>query len=333
VATVSGALTAGSAVPSGARIALVWRTGKTGGFAVGADVPLANGRFSMTLAPPPDAYFFPAEVEDYDRIAPIEDKPIATPGAPAAPTPSAEPAPAPDTGGSGPRSLTPRGGTVGGGIGTPLSVALAGFVVYVDTNGNGALDLEGSHAGSPDRILGGNDELILTYLRAGGALDYEKLRDKSGIAPTAGYNLAWDEGRWLPLGMVELKLSQREGLPRTVCSSSGASSGGGSIGTEPVTDVPPSAPKRSSYPDKNDPSLRCAPDGRSFTYTVPCTQPAPPPKGLCTVRYGYDEPSAGCSTIGAGSSLMPGEPVPAGWPCDLPPALDGGSPNIDAGTD
>lgn len=48
VATISGALTGAGAPPQGARVALVWRVGKDGGFAVGADVPLTIGKFAMT---------------------------------------------------------------------------------------------------------------------------------------------------------------------------------------------------------------------------------------------------------------------------------------------
>ena len=48
--------------------------------------------------------------------------------------------------------------------------------------------------------------------------DYEKLRDHSGILPKAGYNLAWEEGRWIPLNEVELKLSSNVKLPSAICS-------------------------------------------------------------------------------------------------------------------
>src|SRR5262249_18412154 len=56
VATVTGALT-GSGVPGSAPVALVWRKGSGGGYAVGADVPVVDGHFTIGLDVPPDAYF------------------------------------------------------------------------------------------------------------------------------------------------------------------------------------------------------------------------------------------------------------------------------------
>jgi hypothetical protein len=292
---------------------------------VGADVPLSGGKFTMTLAAPPAAYFYDAEVEDYDRIAPapMEDAPNGPKG------PSSASDGADGTGGSiGTRSITPRGGTIGGGLAVPLSVAVAGFVAYVDTNGNGQLDITAPYGTSTDQILGGNDELFIAYLRGGGALDYEKLRDKSGIAPNAGYNLAWDEGRWLPLSMVELKISPRnKRLPRNVCSSSSGTSGYGGVSTAPSVDPEPTpAPttSRSGYPDPSE--VNCSSDGRSWSYKKQpdCQLPPPPPAGLCGSSYGYDEPAIACAGI-TGSSLASNAPIPEGWPCTVPPALDGGA--------
>jgi len=62
--------------------------------------------------------------------------------------------------------LTPRD-AVSGQITKPLSAAVAGFVVYVDTNGNGRLDIEGEYATPTDEVIGGNEELLLAYLRDG----------------------------------------------------------------------------------------------------------------------------------------------------------------------
>src|SRR5438552_103786 len=55
IAKVSGALSGGAIVPEGTRVALVWRTA-AGELALGADVPVVAGRFTMDLAAPPFAY-------------------------------------------------------------------------------------------------------------------------------------------------------------------------------------------------------------------------------------------------------------------------------------
>ncbi|MDB4933857.1 MAG: hypothetical protein JWP87_829, partial [Labilithrix sp.] len=245
--------------------------------------------------------------------------------------------------------LAPRD-LVGGQITEPMTAALAGFVVYVDTNGNGKLDLEGQYADSPDQIIGGNKELVLTYLKGGGALDYEKLRDKSGILPAAGFNLGWTQSdRWLPLNVVELQLSAKAQLPNTVCSSysgydSSGTSSGGTIGAGTVSVDGGSAGSSSGssgttgdysgYPDPSDPNLHCSPDGRSYTYgsSAPdCPPSPPPPVGLCA---GDVYETTACASP-YGSSLQPGQPVPAGWPCPTAVDVDGGSADagvIDAGS-
>ena len=370
VATVSGALT-GTSVPANARVALVWRTASSsssdGGYAVGDDVAVVNGKFTMSLAVPASAYF--SQIDGRGEFGSSSSG-----GEPPSINPT-EPAPAPADPGSGSSSgsppptpgklpsfntrLTPRDNVSGGFITAPLSGAVAGFVVYVDTNGNGKLDLSGAYASSTDTILGGNRELVLAYLKDGGALDYEKLRDTSGILPAQGFNLAWTAGkRWMPLNVVQLKLDPKEGLPSPVCSSSGAYSGGGSSGSSPGFDpvatplpAPDTTPPPSggssggsssgsggssgtgggSYPSPTDPNLRCAPDGRSFSYSVPsdCPAPAPAPTGLCANNYG--DTTIGCApSAGWGEGLASGQPVPANWPCPVAPDQDGG-PAPDSG--
>jgi hypothetical protein len=228
---------------------------------------------------------------------------------------------------------------VSGSITQPLNVAMAGFVVYVDTNGNGKLDIIEPKAGTTsDQLLGGNRELLLAYLKDGGSLDYEKLRDKSGILPSKGYNLAWDKGRWLPLNLVELKIKENENLPGAVCA------GGGYGSDEPQStkpSPPPDVPKvpdsdnpgdpngYNGFPSPTDPNLVCSPDGRSYTVkSPPCAPPPPPPKpptpGLCTSGYDVSLPFPGCPPQ-SGGGLAPGQPVPEGWPCPV------GGPSSDAG--
>ena len=356
VATVSGALT-GTAVPANARVALVYRkvtttgTGSTATVEVASDAPVVGGKFTMNLGVPAADYFSGIEGHSIKNISDDSTPPSVGGGSVGTtPAPAEEPVPSGGSSGGGAfgvaTKLAPRE-LVSGQITEPMTAAMAGFVVYADTNGNGKLDLEGEYASSPDEILGGNAELILVYLQGGGSLDYEKMRDKSGILPAAGFNLAWTEGRWLPLNVVELKLSSKTQLPSPVCASSsgyGSSGSGGSSGSsgsfeeaKPNTSLPPSTdagagPSGSSssgggggtgYPSPTDPSLQCSPDGRSYTYYAgsECPPPPPAPVGLCA-GSGYDV-AYPCARAGYTSSLMPGEPVPSGWPCTTD--LDGGS--------
>jgi hypothetical protein len=321
VSTISGALT-GTSVPDGTRVALVWKTGTNNQVAVGADVPVAGGHFTMSLAPPPDAYFAPEDGRTYEEVS----NNAIPPSSPVADSPAPAQGGSSGSGGAGAREskLTPKD-VVSGQITKPLEIAVAGFVVYVDTNGNGKLDLSGQYASSTDQLLGGNNEILLAYLRGGGQLDYEKLRDKSGILPNHGFNLAWERGRWLPLDLVELKLTSNPQLPSAVCSSSVAygSSGSSSSGGG-ATDTDPAGP--SPYPSPGDPHVTCSPDGRSFTWTsLPsdCPPSPPPPVGLCA-GSGYPEARPTCAGGGYGSSLMPGQTPPAGWPCKVTDA-DGGA--------
>jgi hypothetical protein len=255
IATVSGTLSGSADVPAGARVALVWRS-PAGAFVVSHEAPVVSGGFSFDLtAAPSDDLFFTPETEEV-----VEDSPSLPPsgsstsGAPGSgPTPAPTPAPGGafgafgafaglgGAGGFAPSRIAPRD-VVSGTVAQEMSVAVAGFVLYVDTNANGHLDLTGPSGDSPDQIVGGSTELMLTYLRDGSNLDLEKLRDKAGQVPTRGYDLIWlQEERWLPLSAVELKLGESR-LPGAVCSieqgirggSDGVQSGG------PVIDPVPS---------------------------------------------------------------------------------------------
>lgn len=343
VATVSGALT-GVQVTAGTHVAIVWRVATTNTWEVGSDVPVVNGRFAINLAPPADSRFSPAEggcglgannqasVPAGGWNAGNESGSPSQPGSPAG------------ANGSGAKDfglqsqLSPRD-SLSGQITRPLEVAVAGFVVYVDGNGNGHLDLEGSYLSSPDKIIGGSHELLLTYFRGGGTLDYEKLRDRSGILPHAGYNLGWSEGRWLPLDAVELKLSTSVKLPSTVCGGCGVAA----ISDPEPTQVAPPTPVGAStsqpgqpgevvyrYPNPSDPNLKCSPDGTSFTYDPPCTPPPPPPPpptGLCASEDGSGVGTDTCEP-GRAEALKPNAPIPDGWPCPVakppPPPADAG---------
>lgn len=360
VATISGALT-GTAVPNGARVALVWRKGTAGGLEVGADVAISGGKFTMNLTAPPDGFYAPLEADEVSVIG-TSPPPTANTDAPSSSGSSGTGGSAPGAGsssGSGMQaakangaahslpahiSIRPKDSATGSIITQPLGAAFAGFIVYVDTNGNSKLDLTGQYGDSPDTILGGNNDLILIHLKGGGQLDLEKLRDKSGILPAQGFNLAWDEGRWLPLNLVELKLNAKEGLPGEVCGgSSGYDTGGSSTsGSVPLPEPAPSTPPSSGtsstsggssgtggyYPPAGSPNLKCSADGRSFSYSEPCPPSPPPPTGICAGSVGYS--TIGCAG-GWGDALAPGAPVPPGWPCPVADPVDGG-PAPDAGS-
>jgi hypothetical protein len=140
VATVSGAIT-GMTVPANTRVALVWKAGSTGSYAVGSDVAAVNVKITMDLSAPPSSYFFAAE-SDYGGLSGGGGR------APSVPD-STEPAPRTDNAGGSTSSssgasgsstsgggqsfafanqLSPRD-TVNGQINQPLSVPVAGFVV------------------------------------------------------------------------------------------------------------------------------------------------------------------------------------------------------------
>ena len=321
--SLTGALT-GSEVPGGAHVALVWRSGANGDVTVAADVPVVNGRYSFDVAVPPDSYFFNDDGSS-----------------------SSDPGSGPVPGQGGGKVLL-QSQSSGGQVTEPLSEAVAGFLVYVDTNGNGKLD-----AGA-DQIIGGDYQLFLTYLRGGGSLAYEKLRDSKGVAPQAGFNLGWTGG-WLQFDQGDLTLSASARLPDQVCGG-----GGGGVIDDPPYPIPTDAGAPSDggypiptdadvpsdggwtpgngYPDPGDPRLHCSADGRSFSYDsntcTPPPPPPPPPPTLCTLNSSPPSGSGGGPIIvdggtpctgGYGEALADDTPVPVGWPC--PPQIDAGPVN------
>lgn len=343
VATISGALT-GTNVPAGARVAIVWRAGENGGLAVGNDVAVIGGKFTMDLVAPPSSYLVPVEGDmsmgssSGSSTAPAPRPSTDTPDAPSESS-SGWSGSGSSGGSSGNGSfafankLAPKD-TVSGQITGPLNAAGAGFVVYVDSNGNGKLDVDATTGQTSDEVIGGNRELMLAYLDGGGALDLEKLRDRSGVAPQTGYNLLWEQERWLPLNLVELKITATHArLPYRLCGGGGddvaVSSSSSSSGGPGSTGIP-----------ETQPNLQCDPDGRgyclyeSFEPTVPPTAPTPP--GLCSVVDLEDAPDIGGGGGGC-VRLNDNEPIPADWPCALdggagpvdPEPVDAGPPNID----
>lgn len=354
IATITGALS-GTSVPANARVALVFSTGTTKGLAVQGDAPVVDGKFTLTLGTPNAAWFFSLGGTYTDSSPNIGTGGGASGGS----DPDIEP-PTRDGSGKGLAEMAGRLGQaanvgirdqVSGSITDSITAAAAGFVVYVDTNGNGAFDLDATNGTSTDEIIGGNAELTLMFLKGGGALDYEKLRDRTGALPAPGYNLAWSEGRWLSLSLAELKLSNATRLPSLVCSSgysvvSGSGSSGGDVLIEKPqpteTDAGAPAPWYGGYPAPDDPGLVCAPDGLSFEYKWPdpgtgnCggggTYPGTPTKsGLCADNAADETAPTRCAVPPQPpTQLEPGAPVPDGWPCKIPTDQDGGA--YDSGT-
>jgi hypothetical protein len=356
LATVSGSLK-GAAAPAGAHVALVWRSPK-GAFVVTNDTPVTNGTFSFDLnGPPDDSLFSQLDTSGSSAQPGSSSASGGSSGSGTAPAP-------PSTGSSGAASYGMHFlDTVSGTVSSPLSFAVAGFVVYADKNGNGQLDLTGSNADSPDQILGGSSELVLTYLRDGSDLELEKLRDSAGQKPSRGYQLAWiPKGRWLPLSSVDLTIGVSS-LPNDICGGSSSSttfdvSGDAGAGTPDDAGIEPSPPGPvdggvdvdastdvdggasggsggSGYPSAADPSVVCSPDGRSFSYTCPTRgnttdagASSSTSRGLCGASYDVAPPEP--VTCYPGASLADGQPAPAGWPCIIGTPVDGG-PAPDSG--
>lgn len=341
VATIAGALTGGN-VPANARVALVWRDATNHAYAVGNDVAVVDGAFSMALTAPNSSYLFDPNDASYSSSesdsfgeGSTSDAPESGGGTPipiatdagAAKDPTASPS---GGGFSFTTKLQPRDGASGT-IGKPIYVGVAGFVVYLDTNGNGKLDIAGQYAKSTDEIIGGSSELVLAYFKDGSTLDYEKMRDDANSAPKAGFNLLWTgKDRWLPLNAVDLALTSTLRLPSTVCSVSEVQDAPDSTTqTDPSTAAPDEGTGGSPgsvYPSPDDPNLYCAPDGSYFSYGSCSMDSAPLPEGLCAPDYG----STACAK--QVSSLPPDGSIPEGWPCpvNIPAAEDAGAPGIDA---
>lgn len=299
VGTVTGKLS-GDAAPANARVALVWRTGETVGFSVGADAPVVNGTFSLALTEPDPSYFVAYSATNNSE-KPSPSTALGNSGDPSASTspPSTSPTPL----NVGAQSLRPLDAVSGSISSTPLSAAVAGFVVYVDANGNGTLDLTGSDANSVDTIIGGNDSLILVDFRDGNALDYEALRDTTGGKPAPGWNLGWSaHDRWLGLDMVDLSLSATNALPEAVCS--GPSNVFVTSGSSVASGTAP-----------------CSNDGRSYT---PYTCTTTPGSGLC------GRETVACAA-GATVTIPPGQPFPSDWACGSTGGTTTGGVDGDAG--
>lgn len=340
VATVSGALS-GTDIPAGAHVALVWRSAT--GLYVGADAPVVNGHYTLSLTAPPDEFF--SEIEGGLDGDSVDETPSGQPssGSESDPgqgdsegeLPSPEPPSLPDAGGAGFRTVHLQD-DVGGKVTGPLQGAIAGFIVYVDKNGNGKLDIL-DNVGTPDDVLGGNEDLLAVYLRAGGSLAYEKLRDNTGAKPVEGFNVLWeDRPLWISLTSVDLVIKENERLPGALCdgASSPSSDGDAPVTSEPQTmdggarDGSIVGDGQCPVPAKGvpNPNLWCSDDGRTFYYSESIPEDANNepsvdyPDLVCNVGYADLPPSLSCTLSG---SLAPTDPVPANWPCEVTDAGNG----------
>ncbi len=364
IATVSGNLK--GTAPNGAHVALVWHSPK-GEFVVTNDTAVVNGAFAFDLEGPPDDSLFSvlntSQTSNSGATPPTANS--SSGGASSSGSGGASPAP------SGKSYGLQLLDTVSGTVSAPLSFAVAGFVVYEDKNGNGKLDLTGSNADSPDKIVGGSNELLLTYLRDGSDLELEKLRDSAGQKPTRGYQLAWiPKGRWLPLTGVDLTIGV-DVLPDDVCyggtgsvnsttldvsgNSSTPSSGVDPVGPVLVSDGGTTTDDAGSsgsgtggssggYPSSSDPNVTCSSDGRSFSYvctydagtgggTIDAGSGGSSSRGLCGATFDTQPyPSAGVAErCYPGAKIGASDPVPSGWPCTVTMEAKDGGPVPDSG--
>lgn len=193
-------------VPEGARVAIVWAMAG-GGLVVGDQAPIVNGRFRIDPTPPPGAVFEGGGagndgVNSGTGMGPV-DSGIGLEGFMRV----------------SPRTNKPIEGTVGESTNSTFQEAYAGFVVFVDGNGNGRFDIDPSYGAPPDPILGGNAGMQLAYFRGGEAADYGRREDWADRKPKPGYNLQLVEGDWLKLDEVQLALDPEAKLSERVCGA------------------------------------------------------------------------------------------------------------------
>jgi hypothetical protein len=263
------------------RVALVWQTGSSG-FKTSVDVETIAefpSKFRLALNDPPPAVAMTSGASS-EAATPTEN-PLIGDDVVVPPQPRVQPK------------------NVGDGSGT--SWAIGTIVAYEDRNGNGQLDLVEADQPETDRVLGANKNLLVVYVEsaAGDGHDLATFFDASA-EPARGYNLlqrtpcearkkatGTDDpppapcrkfsGEWLPLTtLYALPLSAAPELAEMMCRSSEGSTTIARPTDQtpvPVDDLPPI--ESGQRPTKDQ--VRCAPDGRSFTY-VECTTTS---QGLC----------------------------------------------------
>jgi hypothetical protein len=307
---------------SATHVAVIW-LGMNEGYSIAEDLPVLPvfpSQFKLEIRDPPpaEAMITAAASQAGGGQAPPQGDPVPSQGPSSGPAPS--PAPAPSSGPTA--SPTPSAPP-------DFALAVGSVVAYEDLNGNGKLDLVDEGATSyVDRILGANPGLVLVYIQ--GTLtpgtDFANLlRDDSGSLPQPGFNLfhsaqGTDKSAWLSMDtLYELPLTGDPRFASMMCRNGlgfSTAPASPSPGQPPLSDagldaalddaeidaaVPPDPP----LPSPNDPNLKCAPDGRSFT---DCAPPAPPPQPtLCAPQQVGLE----CGSIPAPT------PLPPNWPCPV----------------
>ncbi len=185
LATVQGSVINPSHLPvaGSVRAAIVWRTMVPDQFHIAQDVPVkavfpASFTFDLDGPPPPEA-MLTAQSQS--------------------PPPDASSFSTGSAGGAGPGASN-AGGSGGGVVmqslrpldngATPFEIAIGTVVAYVDTNGNGMLDLVADDAGAYiDQVLATNIDTSIFYLQ--GSIPPDVL-SKAKNAPADGYSLFYD---------------------------------------------------------------------------------------------------------------------------------------------
>lgn len=323
LAVVEGQLTnqSAAAAPSGAsavRIAVLWVSVDGRAYKASQDVPAtpvfpSKFRIELTDPPPAGAMTSKATAKAAEESAPQEEPQEEPPQA--GPVPKPAPGAGGGAGGGSMGSARIRPADHDGPESWPADFALAvgTIVAYEDLNGNGKLDLVDKEATSyVDRVLGANEDLLLVYTE--GKTFPPELVAPNGSKPVPGYNLLriprcvkaapgtsgegstttsacdGDEIDWLPITtLYDLPLTAEPRFATLMCKNDGVIFGGVSGG---------------KWPAKDDPNVKCLPDGSGYFYTQ-CTTIS---QGLCKGTI------TECTTAGWSS---PNSPPPAEWPCPV----------------
>jgi hypothetical protein len=199
--------------------------------------------------------------------------------------------------------------------------AVAGFVVvYEDLNRNGKLDLvTSSSPGFVDSVLGEATTPLL-YLEGTLPTDLSLIasaKDADGHLPALGFNLAENycvmrkappAGStcdavfdWMPVSTrISIAVSGDAKLANIMCKEMPTGVLSNNENGHPAGEFP------AAFPSPSDPNVTCAPDGRSYTYTV---DKSVTPPGICQATTTYHN----VDTYG----LVVGAAAPSGWPCTV----------------
>jgi hypothetical protein len=197
---------------------------------------------------------------------------------------------------------------------------VAGFVVaYEDVNRNGKLDLvTSSSPGFIDRVLGESNYPLL-YLEGTMPTDSTLIanaKDAGGHLPHLGFNLVRNYCSmktppagsacdalfdWVPVSTpTTIELSADAMLANIMCAEMPSGAKSANETTHPAGELP------AALPSAGDPNVKCATDGRSYTYTA---DKAVTPPGICQATTTYHNVDT--------YSLVAGATAATGWPCTV----------------